>query len=99
MSVREEEEAKIICEEINPLVKNKTQKLYIKISNGLGHEVVQAVWALLKFFNGLTPVYAYFEDEGNTKIASKDMWVSLNESLLGELKSLLGNDCVRLVVN
>ena len=99
VSVREEEEAKIICEEINPLVRTKTQKLYIKVRNGLDHEVIEAVWALLKFFNGLTPVYAYFENEGNTKIASKDMWVTVNESLISELRSLLGNDCVKLVVN
>ena len=97
ISIREDEEAKIICEEIKPLVKNKSSKLYLKIKTGLDKEILDTVWSLLKFFNGLTPVYVHFESDSTTKLAGKDMWVAVNDSLMQELKNLLGEECVRLV--
>ncbi len=97
VSIKEDEEPKILCEEISPLVKTKTQKLFLKIKPDLEQEALDAVWSSLKFFNGLTPVYAYFENERTTKLAGKEMWVTLNDSLMEELKSLLGDECVKIV--
>lgn len=99
INLKEDEEPKIICEEISPLVKAKTRKLYLKIGSELGEDTLQTVWALLRYFNGLTPVYAYFENEKVTKIANKDLWVTLNEGLLSELKSLLGNENVKVIIS
>lgn len=99
ISAKEDEEPKIICEEVSPLVKVNTKKVYIKIRTGLETDNIEAVWAALKFFNGLTPVYAFFEEEGCTKLAGRDMWVSVNDSLIEELKLLLGEDCVKIVTS
>ena len=99
LSLKEEEEPKIICEEISPLVKTEIKKMYLKVCKGLDNITLETVYALLKYFNGLTPVYIFFEEEGVTKIAGKEMWISINEVLIEELQNILGNDCVKMVVS
>jgi len=99
LSLKEEEEPKIICEEINPLVKTQTKKLFLKANKDLDNSTLETVYAILKYFNGLTPVYIFFEEERVTKIAGKEMWISPNEALLQELQNVLGDDCVKLVVS
>lgn len=99
LSIKEEDEPKIICEEIRPLVRKQTKKLYLKACKCLEDNTLDTVYALLKYFNGLTPVYIFFENEGVTKMAGKDMWVDPNEALIKELQTILGNDCVKIVLN
>ncbi|MGE5328745.1 MAG: DNA polymerase III subunit alpha [Deltaproteobacteria bacterium] len=99
LSLKEEEEPKIICEEINPLVKTKSKKLYLKACKGLNSKSLDTVYALLKYFNGLTPVYIFFEEEGVTKAAGKEMWISPNQELIKELQNILGNECVKMIMS
>ncbi|MGE5474242.1 MAG: OB-fold nucleic acid binding domain-containing protein, partial [Ignavibacteriales bacterium] len=99
LSIKEDEEPKLICEEISPLIKTQTKKLYLKACKSLNNNTLEAVYALLRYFNGLTPVYIFFEDEEVTKIAGKDMWITPHEELIEELKSILGSDCVKMVVS
>ena len=99
LSLKEDEEPKIICEEICPLVKTQNKKLYLKACKGLDNNALETVYALLKYFNGLTPVYIFFEEENVTKIAGKEMWISAIEELIQELQNILGNDCVKMVVS
>ncbi|MCG8501548.1 MAG: DNA polymerase III subunit alpha [Firmicutes bacterium] len=97
ISIREEEQPKILCEEISPLkVVNEKKKLYIKVKNKEDH-MLDEVAPKLRFFNGDTPVYVYFEDTNKLTMASRDMWVSLNELLLSELKHILGEECIKVV--
>ncbi|HHW48031.1 MAG TPA: DNA polymerase III subunit alpha [Clostridiaceae bacterium] len=102
VSMKEEEQPKIICEEVSMLRKNndakaRTPKLYIKISNSENKESIDSLMSTLKFFNGQTPVCLYYEKENAVKVVERDCWVFLNDSLLNELKERFGNDNVKVV--
>ncbi|MCX8130050.1 MAG: DNA polymerase III subunit alpha [Clostridia bacterium] len=97
ISIKEEENPKIICEEVKPLKKLKTQKLYLKLNNGESEEVRKSVMSMLKYFSGDIPVCLYSEEEKRSSMAQRDYWVSLNDKLLEELKARLGDDNVKVV--
>jgi DNA polymerase-3 subunit alpha len=97
ISAKEEDMPKIICEEIEPLVKTKVQKLYVKIKQGVNESAIENVWNTCKAFRGNNPVYVYFEEEGLLKMASKDVWVRLDKDLLDKTRKILGEDCVKIV--
>jgi DNA polymerase-3 subunit alpha len=97
ISIKEEEEPKIICQEIKKLTKAAAKKIYLKINDNNKMNFEARCVPLLRFFNGATPVYVYYEDEKVTKIASKDMWVELNDNIINDLESILGNECVKVV--
>ncbi|QXM06467.1 DNA polymerase III subunit alpha [Crassaminicella indica] len=105
ISMREDEEPKIIAEKILPLMKKKdgedfkkeNQKLYLKISKGKDvNAVFKKIKPILTSYKGNVPVYLYLE-EGNKKLrADKHLWVSLNDGLIKELNILLGEECVKI---
>ncbi|MDK2810613.1 MAG: polymerase subunit alpha [Petroclostridium sp.] len=97
ISIREEEQPKILCEEIMPLkMISKAKKLYIKIRSK-NNNILDRVTPVLRFFNGDTPVYVYFEENEKITVASRDMWVNLNDLLITELKNIVGDECIKVV--
>ncbi len=97
ISIKEEEQPKIICEEINPLKKMHVQKIYLRVSHSIEEDKMESILALLKYFNGNTPVCLYDEVEKKGKTLERDHWVALNESILSELKLRLGEENVKVV--
>lgn len=97
ISIKEEEQPKIICDEVRPLRKLKMKKLYIKLDNSIDSVSMKSLMALFKYFNGGTPVCLYNETDNSLKLAERDYWVTLDESLLTELKDRFGEDNVRVV--
>ncbi len=97
ISVKEEEQPKIICDEVRPITKMKIQKLYLKLAQNGEDEKFRALMALLKYFHGNTPVCIYNEKENRTFVVQKDYWVRLNDCLIAELKERLGEDSVKIV--
>jgi len=77
--------------------KIKIQKLYIRLRGEFDTEKMDSLMALLKFFNGNTPVCLYYEDQKIKKVLQRDYWVKLNETLISELSSRLGEDNVKVV--
>ena len=97
ISMKEEEQPKIICGEVSRLQKKKIKKLYLKINNSLDDEFMKSTISFLKFFNGGVPVILYNEDEKKTKVLERDSWVNLSNTVILELKERLGDENVRLV--
>ncbi|MCX7843514.1 MAG: DNA polymerase III subunit alpha [Clostridia bacterium] len=99
LSIKEEEQPKIICEEIKPLQKMKTQKLYLKINDGEFDRMGQLL-SLLKYFGGNTPVCLYNPNEDKdtekVRIIERDYWVNISDTLLNELRQRLGEDNVKI---
>jgi DNA polymerase-3 subunit alpha len=95
ISIKEDEQPKIICDDVKPLKKIKIQKLYLKIQKEDSMEA--SVESLLKFFNGNTPVCLYNEDNKSVKVLEKDYWVDMNDCLMKELKCRLGEENVKVV--
>lgn len=108
VSIREDEDAKLICDTVAPQPKPGTQPaaepakkssrpgLYLKLpgeQSAVYHKALQ----YLAIFDGSTPLYFYFTDTKKLVRAPASMWVSVNDILLRELGKLLGSDNVAVV--
>ena len=96
ISVKEEEQTKIICEEISPLKKMRVQKVYLRVNN-ITEDNKDSLVALLKYFKGDTPVCVCTDVEKKGEILGRDCWIALNDSILSELKQRLGEENVKIV--
>lgn len=107
LSVREDEAPKLLAEEIKPLGKwnnnlkdESSLKLYLKIQSDRYREIIEALKPILNSTRGTTPVYLCLEDgismKRQVKIASKEMWVEINQDLILRLKNLLGEESVKV---
>ena len=97
ISAREEEEAKILCENIQPMLSKKQKKLYLKIGKDMN---VNDIWGRLKpilsFFHGNIPVYVYFEAKEKLSVAPREYWVNIEQVLLKEVQEILGEEGVKV---
>lgn len=96
ISIKEEEQPKIICEEVSPLKKTVLRKLYLRVNDDVNNELMESAFCILKFFGGNTPVCLYDEQQNKVKVLEREYWVSLNDIVLDELKSVLGDENVRV---
>lgn len=109
ISIKEEENPKIICEEIRPIkkgihkdegspvLKSKSEKLFLKIERDEDDGFMMSLLSLLEYFRGGTPVVLC---DGNKKIietGEKYYKVNLNMSLISELRERLGENNVKVV--
>lgn len=97
LSIHEEEEPKIICDSFRPLTKTNNEKLYLKVPKNKSLIVLNEIKSILSNYTGNVPVYVYLENKNKTIMAERDYWVDItNDSLLNNLKKLLGQDCVKV---
>ncbi len=99
ISMREDEDAKILAEQIKPLKKMNGNKLYLKIQEKDYNEMLSKIKPILSYNKGQTPVYLCIEGENkemNVEIASKDLWVYADKELILKLSNLLGEKCVKV---
>ncbi len=108
VSVREDEEPKILANEIRPVVKGEKPakapepkpqpkkqppRLYLRI-DALQSELYRKAVRVTDIFEGSTPVVFYLTESKKSMIAPRNMWVSLNDVMLKELRHQLGDENV-----
>ena len=104
VSVKEEEEPKILVDEVvsadtgKPAKyleegNEKEKKLYIRVPSRESREFKQAQ-NLFQIFEGNWPVYIRFNDTGQMVKAPSQMWTLNNQTLIQELKRALGEENV-----
>ncbi|MDR1354413.1 MAG: DNA polymerase III subunit alpha [Oscillospiraceae bacterium] len=71
--------------------------LYLKM-DALDSESYKKAKNLLEIFDGETKVYIVFENEKKLKLAPSRMWVAPNDTLVAELRKVLGVTNVKCVV-
>ena len=97
ISVHEEEDIKIICETVKPLVSVNKEKLFIKIPENKSAELLKDIKVVLEKHSGNVPVYVYIEKQKQTIIAERNYWVDINNrSLIDNLKNMLGDECIKI---
>lgn len=97
LSIEEDDDTKIICTSITPLVKNKRKKLYLKISKDNDKGILNNIKMTLNKYNGDTPVYVHFEKDKKTVMAERNFWVEVNNNdIIQKLKEILGENSVKL---
>lgn len=109
VSIREEEEPKLICESVEPVPsasgenqrsekRKRPPGLYLKVTAKESPVYVKAK-KYLAVFDGTTPLYVYFSESHQLFHAPLSMRVSLNDVLIRELKKLLGEKNVAIVTD
>lgn len=107
LSCREDEEPKIVCDNVYPLQRARDtgndhppeKRLWLKISGDKPRNILEEIKSILKNSKrGNVPVYIYFEREEGKKavMATRDLWVKLDDTLLEQLDKLLGCECVKV---
>jgi len=76
-------------------LKHKTGKLYIKLKNSNDEALVRSLHAMLKFFNGTTPVCIYYEEEKRKEWVPQDCWLNINDYIISELRERFGEENVK----
>ncbi len=103
-SVREDEDAKIICDSIkfpeknqeaSAKIQSQSGTLWLKIPSDSGVKESYIIEVLLKK-PGETPIVIYDEVSGLRRKLHRDYWANVSDSLLDELKNLIGTKSVVL---
>lgn len=98
LSLKEDELPKIICENIYPLEKVDSQKLYIAIPE---YKEFASIKNKLRFTceksKGLTSVFIFSRKEKQKYKLSKDFWVDINPELMEELKKTFGEENIKIL--
>jgi DNA polymerase III subunit alpha len=108
ISIKEEEQPKIICEAVRPIKKKENtvkgsngqgEKIYILTGESIDSKKMKSTFSLLKYFNGSTPVvFCTAESMGNiTKMSVGEYRVERCEMLLNELSERFGRENVKIV--
>ena len=101
VSVKEEENAKLVAETVVPIAdyqpgaaapgpqKAQRKGMYLKVPSR-SCEQFRRVQNLLSIFEGPLKVYIYFEDQKQLTLAPRDLWSMEHELLTNELRRILG---------
>ena len=105
VSVKEDENAKLVAEKITPIEeysangaaaprpaqdKPARKGMYLKVPSRSCPQFAK-VENLLSIFEGPLPVYIYFEDQKQLTLAPRNLWSMEHELLTCELKRILGD--------
>lgn len=98
LSIKEEEQPKIICEEAEPLIMKKSEKLYIRLRQPLKDDEQKALYSLFKYFSGNTPVCLYHDygEEKRRENLPHYENVSLENVLIEELMRRFGEENIKV---
>lgn len=98
VSLKSDEDAKIICESISVLEKIDSSKVYIRVEN---IEKAKEINKLLKFvvkdFKGETPIYLFANKEKQKFLIGKDAWIDLNSEILSVLRQKFGEENIKVI--
>ncbi|OPX44541.1 DNA polymerase III subunit alpha [Ruminiclostridium hungatei] len=96
LSLKEDEQPKIICEEVLPINSLAEKGLYMYFEREMTREESTALIALLKYFSGATPTFIRKKEEEGFKRLDRQYWTDINNVLLEELETRLGKDNISL---
>ncbi len=96
LSLREDEQPKIICEEVLPMKSLDEKGMYMYFEKEMTREESVSLIALLKYFNGSTPTFIRKKNEDKFKKLDRQYWIDVNNDILEELESRLGKENISL---
>lgn len=96
LSLREDEQPKIICEEVLPIKSLEEKGLYMYLNREMTREESTSLIALLKYFSGTTPTYIRKVNDSGYKKLDRQYWIDVNNDILEELEFRLGKDNISI---
>lgn len=98
VSIREEEQPKILCESIKNLTKLNVKKIYILTeSRSAAKDAAEEIKPEIAKFRGNIPIYICTKKERSKFMLNRDLWVSDNQSILSYLKEKFGDENVKIM--
>ncbi|MFX0549384.1 DNA polymerase III subunit alpha [Hathewaya histolytica] len=98
ISIKEEEEPKVICEDIQPLLKVNNDKIYILLENQ--EEVKDTIRQFrqeLNIYLGNTPIYLCTKNDRKKFIIDRNLWVNGEIEVINYLKNKFGESNVKVL--
>ena len=96
-SFREEEEGKIICEELIPFETKKEKKLYIQLTKNHDVKTLMEIKELITHYPGNVPIYFLLEGDEKAVKADTTLWVDIEDELINGLTSLVGDVNIKII--
>jgi DNA polymerase-3 subunit alpha len=98
ISVKEEEQPKIIVDSIEPLKKLSTEvkKLYLRLDDSTWRNKFEELKPILLQHRGICPIYVFLPQSRKKLMAAREMWVDISDELLNKLKEKIGEDNVKM---
>ncbi|MSR91756.1 DNA polymerase III subunit alpha [Inconstantimicrobium porci] len=98
VSIREDEEPKILCEDILPLEKIDSSKVFLRVESAEKlKEAIPALKVLLMPYRGSSPLYVYAEKQKQKFRMGKEMWLDIESDGIDMLKERFGESNVKVV--
>ena len=98
ISFKDDEEAKILCEEVKILENVNAAKLYIRVEDSTkAREMNKVLKHVLEPFRGDTPVYIVAAKERQSFRLARECWVDTEKGVIKFLENKFGQDNVKLV--
>ncbi len=98
VSFKEEEEAKILCEEIKILENVNSSKLYVRVEDAQkARDINKVLKVVLEPFKGDTPLYLVAAKEKQSFRLSRDCWVDTEKDVVKFLEKKFGQENVKLI--
>ena len=98
VSIKEDEEPKLICESIEALEKVNSSKLYIRVDDlQKAKEMKPKLIETIREYSGDSALYVFTSKDRKSYRMPREMWIDLNTDVVLELKKIFGDDNVKIV--
>lgn len=98
LSFKEDEEPKLLCEEIKPLENVNSDKVYIKVDDKeKAMAIGKALKVLVEPYKGDSAVYIFAAKERQSFRMNREAWVDINTEVISILKEKFGDENVKVV--
>lgn len=77
--------------------KHKRKGLFLKFSSSEDNEIIKKAKIITSIFDGDLPLYYYYEDTKRYELQARECFVDVNETMLSELKRILGDKNVVVI--
>jgi len=98
VALEEEEQPKILCEKISPLVKVSTDKIYIRVEDD--SRLNSAMKLIRENFEGefgTTPTYLFTANTKKKYLINKNSWLNNDYETTSKLRQLFGDDNIKVL--
>ncbi len=98
VSLREDEQPKLICEFMEPLVKINSEKLYILVEEKKDIKLkLQEIKGVFLQHKGNIPVYFCTNKERKKFRIDRELWVNESRELMDNLRNMFGENNVKIL--
>lgn len=98
VSIREEEQPKILAEEIKPLVKASDTKIYVQIEEEKQvRDTINDISLVLSEYSGSTPIYICTKKERKKFLLPENLWIDEKIEVLDFLRRRFGDTNVKVI--